>query len=961
MIPNLFSKPTSQDWQVGHLLLDDYEVMEVLGEGGMGKVYLVRSLSTGSQFAVKRAKYSNDADRKSFLAELQTWIDLPDHSNLVSCRFFRTVGDEIIIFADYIAGGTLANWIAKRKLTTLEQILDVAIQLAWGLHAMHELGLIHQDVKPGNVIMTDDGIPMITDFGLARALQPAAHEFHTPMGLPTGQQSILVSSKGMTPAYASPEQKAAKRLSRKTDIWSWAVSILDIFMGGVSCPYGGNTADHVLKSFIEIGESESGLPELPQEVADILLQCFVNAPPERPESLSTVSDDLIRIYEKKSNQPYARIIPRHKSIDFNVLRLYMGAERRDPSTWLVLARKFAGYGELSNQKNPRASSRMGMCVGDIINYEEAVSLLRHSVSDVEHPTIDVLLTLAGTLEDYALTLAAIGQRRRAVELAREAVFCYTRTDSQSVLESIEYHVALHYLASMLDTHDSATEIVSLAGQILSMATPRVTQAEWNNLFVCATLQHDSALQVLGDSNARSKFLFHALSVYPRDHAAGLGRSFLVAAAANVAAEQGDIEGAIRQYEEAIAVRREALARDQCSQRHASLFTALSNVANLYMRNENYSVAIACLQEASTLLVFLVDSAGQLEFSQQLISVYIELSRCYLHTKQHAEMKEVLIRAESMAQRVMLTNDGASAIELMMPILALRAKLAADMDDKMEVSYVSAKMTAIHQGESVPEYVYMLAGAYAEKAHRRSQANDPDALGEFQKCYWLLFGLQQNEISYDACRSAMCAGFDLAKHLNSMPDCYPESRRVSIESANIGMRLNRENPDDRNGRFLRAETWLMVGKMQSSYNVSLVTRQESLKEATELYEDLLRDGGAVSDDQAYVAGDAFAYLIDVYLMRKDCSAAINLAENCKRTLQKARPYPHSVDVAGILLVFDFFEALAGVMLTPSDLDSRAQMKSTSSRLVDLAFRSSSKNILQWSKAISSTEQEINKSK
>jgi tetratricopeptide (TPR) repeat protein len=590
-----------------------------------------------------------------------------------------------------------------------------------------------------------------------------------------------------------------------------------------------------------------------------------------------------------------------------------------------------------------------MYVGDIITYEEAVSLLRHAISDCEHSTINELLTLAGTLEDYALTLASLGQRRRAVELAREAISCYNRTESQSVFESIEYYVALHYLASMLDTSEFAAEIVELTTKILSAATPRVQQARWNNLFVCVTLQNDTALQVLGDSNARRKLLLNALQVYPRDLATGLDRSFLVAAVANVAAEQGDIEGAIHQYEEAIALRREALARDQCSQRQASLFTALSNVANLYMRSGDYSVAISRLQEASILLVFLVDSAGQQEFRQQLINVYVELSRCYLHTKQHAEMKEVLIKAESLAEQIMLMSDGASAEEILMPVLVLRGRLASDMNDAME---------AIHQCKPIRNYVFGLAVSYSMKAEKKLRANDPDALAEFQKCYWLLFGLQEDEMSYDACRSAMCAGFDLAKHLNSMPDCYPESRRVSIESSNIGMRLNRKNPNDRNGQFLVAETWFMISKMQSSYNASLENIQECLKKATALYEDLLGDGVEVSDDQAYEAGDAFAYLIDIYLMRHDCSAAINLAEKSKKTLQIARPQPHSVDVEGILLVFEFFEAFAKVMLTPSDLNSRAQMKSTSSRLLNLAFGSSSKKILQWSKAISSTEQEVN---
>ena len=94
---------------------------------------------------------------------------MPEHPLLVACRFFRTVGDEVVLFAEFVEGGSLADWIRDRRLTGLEQILDAAIPFAWGLHAAHELGLVHQDVKPGNALITGDGQVKVADFGLARA------------------------------------------------------------------------------------------------------------------------------------------------------------------------------------------------------------------------------------------------------------------------------------------------------------------------------------------------------------------------------------------------------------------------------------------------------------------------------------------------------------------------------------------------------------------------------------------------------------------------------------------------------------------------------------------------------------------------------------------------------------------------------------------------------------------------
>ena len=254
----------------GQILLDEFVVEGLLGEGGMGTVYLVRSRTSGLAFAVKRAKALGDVTRRNFLAELQTWIGLPEHPNLVACRFFRTVGDEVLIFAEYVEGGSLSEWIRSRKLyeggtrAALERMLGVAIQSAWGLHCLHELGLVHQDVKPGNVLMAGEGRAAVhgvhakvTDFGLARA-KAAGGEGNIP-GL---GQSILVSSGGRTPAYCSPEQAKGLAVTRKTDIWSWGVSVLEMFTGDVTWTSGQLAAD-VLEGYLREPQNQGVIPAMP--------------------------------------------------------------------------------------------------------------------------------------------------------------------------------------------------------------------------------------------------------------------------------------------------------------------------------------------------------------------------------------------------------------------------------------------------------------------------------------------------------------------------------------------------------------------------------------------------------------------------------------------------------------------------------------------------------------------------
>ena len=103
-------------WPKGKVLLNEFVIEGEIGEGGMGKVYLVKSRSADHQFAVKRTKVLDDATRRNFQIELQVWIELPEYPHLVACRFFRTIGDEIAIFAQYIEGNPLEMSIRSTRL-----------------------------------------------------------------------------------------------------------------------------------------------------------------------------------------------------------------------------------------------------------------------------------------------------------------------------------------------------------------------------------------------------------------------------------------------------------------------------------------------------------------------------------------------------------------------------------------------------------------------------------------------------------------------------------------------------------------------------------------------------------------------------------------------------------------------------------------------------------------------------
>lgn len=292
-------------WEPGKVVLGSYEVKDKLGEGGFGAVYRVRHKAWNIDLAVKRALNLSASNKQTFIDEAQKWIDLGLHPHIISCYYVQTIDGFPHTFAELAEGGSLHDWIIGKNYDlyegdsgqVLERILDIAIQFAWGLAYAHEQGLVHQDVKPLNALMTPEGILKVTDFGLAKAGKKYS----------TGH-ALVAMSGAYTPAYCSPEQANHQKLSQKTDMWSWALSVLAMFNGGVTWA-GGQVAANALQSYLKRG-GVAGIPTMPEGLATILSRCFIEAPQQRPVDMPTIAAQLIEIIQQKTGKVYHREMPR---------------------------------------------------------------------------------------------------------------------------------------------------------------------------------------------------------------------------------------------------------------------------------------------------------------------------------------------------------------------------------------------------------------------------------------------------------------------------------------------------------------------------------------------------------------------------------------------------------------------------------------------------------------------------
>ncbi|MBU8907059.1 Stk1 family PASTA domain-containing Ser/Thr kinase [Desertibacillus haloalkaliphilus] len=265
---------------IGRRINGRYEILETIGGGGMANVYKAIDRILDRYVAVKvlQPQFSDDEEFiKRFRREAQAATSLA-HENVVS---IYDVGQEDAIYyivMEYVEGSTLKEFIKEQGRLSMEQTVEIFVQVTSAIAHAHVNQIIHRDIKPHNILISSNGEAKVTDFGIARAISSATI---------THTNSVMGSVH-----YLSPEQARGGVVNAKSDIYSLGIVLYEMVTGNV--PFFGDTAVSIAIKHLqnEVPSPKEINPLVPQSIENVILKATAKDPFERYESVQEMEEDL---------------------------------------------------------------------------------------------------------------------------------------------------------------------------------------------------------------------------------------------------------------------------------------------------------------------------------------------------------------------------------------------------------------------------------------------------------------------------------------------------------------------------------------------------------------------------------------------------------------------------------------------------------------------------------------------
>ena len=288
--------------------LGPYEVLEFLGAGGMGEVYRAGDSNLNRDVALKvlPETFASDSDRLArFKREAHVLASL-NHPNIAAIYGFEEADGVQALVLELVEGPTLAGRIAQGAIP-VNEALSIAKQIAEGLKAAHERGVMHRDLKPSNIKVRSDGAVKILDFGLAKALNPSDSGSAVPeVATITSPATTHTGAIFGTAAYMSPEHARGKPVDKRTDVWAFGCVLYEMLSGRQA--FRGETIQDTLAAVLGDAPDWNVLPaDTPASVVRLLRRCLEKDPDRR---LHDIADARIEIEDADSARPIAVLVKR---------------------------------------------------------------------------------------------------------------------------------------------------------------------------------------------------------------------------------------------------------------------------------------------------------------------------------------------------------------------------------------------------------------------------------------------------------------------------------------------------------------------------------------------------------------------------------------------------------------------------------------------------------------------------
>lgn len=273
-----------------------YRFLALLGEGGMGQVYLAHDTRLGRKVAIKvllPELTKNEMLLHRFEQEARAASAL-NHPNILTVYDIGEIDSLHFIATEYVQGETLGHLLSNSTMT-IDGTLDIAAQVAGALAEAHRAGIVHRDIKPTNIMLRPDGAVKVIDFGLAKLVEPSSANYDVPrMTMVNTEPGIVMG----TPFYMSPEQLRGSQLDGQTDIFSFGVMLYQMISGKL--PFRGSSQSEVIAAILteEPKPVSQYIPNVLRDLDQLVSKALQKTKEARYQEMKDLLSDLQALKRK---------------------------------------------------------------------------------------------------------------------------------------------------------------------------------------------------------------------------------------------------------------------------------------------------------------------------------------------------------------------------------------------------------------------------------------------------------------------------------------------------------------------------------------------------------------------------------------------------------------------------------------------------------------------------------------